>query len=192
VCLSEFRWWHGALTRHAPPRLCAALTEFVTLGTKVPKAHVTIQSGFPLEGEVLEASTHVVWCTTKKGSGAWTWHRLREGEAESAVERIEVSSPWVTLRARLGDAKSSLGDAKSSLGDAKSSLGDAKSPPHTRQGAISSTYMLMLADVGCSVSALYTPRSGEGIMGVPGQQTTPAVEAHSPICQVCSPQRDRT
>lgn len=39
-----------------------ALTEFVVLGTKEPKAHVTIQSGFPLEGETLEASAHVVWC----------------------------------------------------------------------------------------------------------------------------------
>ena len=41
-----------------------ALTEFVVLGTKEPKAHVTIQSGFPLEGETLEASTHVVWCVS--------------------------------------------------------------------------------------------------------------------------------
>ena len=41
----------------------------------------------------------------------------------------------------------------------------------------------MLDDVGHSVSAKYTPRSGEGITGVPGVERTPTVEAHSPVCQ---------
>jgi len=47
---------------------------------------------------------------------------------------------------------------------------------------VSAKYTLMLADVGCSVSAKYTPRSGAGITGVPGVDRTPSVEAHSPVC----------
>lgn len=47
---------------------------------------------------------------------------------------------------------------------------------------MSAKYTLMLDDVGCFVSAKYTPRSGEGITGVPGVESTPGVEAHSPVC----------
>ena len=53
--------------------------------------------------------------------------RLRAPHVVCVFRRPTSPEGVVTLRALLGDAKSSLGDAESSLGDAKSSLGDAKS-----------------------------------------------------------------